>query len=378
MRAIRWLILALLPGLAQAQVQTQALAAAGDEPAEPPPAGFPSRQYIDSRGCVFLRDDSGGWSPRLARDGTPICGYPPTRSVRGLDGGPRLPALDPNAGRSSAELLAEALSRQIITGLRPGELASDPRPMEHLPDLGPEPASSAPAEELRAALATALALRRGMAGALHPNRRLCELLGYDDALGTGGLGDATQGYCDSLSGSDLLRFGFMRPVGSIAATGKGPAADVAVPDQGIGPARPPVRPPPRPPAPAPAAAAPSRPDKSAAAPATGQGAAAPVRPATGRQEAGPAPPSRPAATPGPGMIPADARYVQIGSFADPGQAEEAARIVAGLGYRVLRGRQQAEGKAVRILLAGPFADRESIVRAIDGIRKAGFRDAFPR
>ena len=61
-----------------------AIAQSGTEPhapSEEPPAGFEGHRYVDTAGCVFLREDAGGtvaWKPRLARDRTPICGDEPT------------------------------------------------------------------------------------------------------------------------------------------------------------------------------------------------------------------------------------------------------------------------------------------------------------
>ena len=46
-------------------------------PAELPSPSYQGQQYIDSRGCVFLRAGYGGevaWAPRLARDRKQLCG----------------------------------------------------------------------------------------------------------------------------------------------------------------------------------------------------------------------------------------------------------------------------------------------------------------
>ena len=50
-------------------------------PAELPPAGYAGQQYVDSRGCMFVRAGSGGkliWVPRVSREGAPLCNNPPS------------------------------------------------------------------------------------------------------------------------------------------------------------------------------------------------------------------------------------------------------------------------------------------------------------
>ena len=50
-------------------------------PAELPPSSFSGGQFVDSRGCVFIRagfDGTVQWAPRVTRDGRQICGLQPT------------------------------------------------------------------------------------------------------------------------------------------------------------------------------------------------------------------------------------------------------------------------------------------------------------
>jgi hypothetical protein len=64
-------------------------------PAELPPDGYAGQQYVDSKGCLFLRAGPEGnetWIPRVTRDGVPLCDNPPS--------GRRVPVADEDADPS--------------------------------------------------------------------------------------------------------------------------------------------------------------------------------------------------------------------------------------------------------------------------------------
>ena len=54
------------------------------------------------------------------------------------------------------------------------------------------------------------------------------------------------------------------------------------------------------------------------------------------------------------MIPASARYVQIGAYGDEGAAKAAMQDLSGRGYAVGEGRVKGEASSLRLVMAGPF------------------------
>ncbi|WP_420862453.1 SPOR domain-containing protein [Algirhabdus cladophorae] len=84
MRIIKTLSAALILGISMGSgASAQTLRSVG-EPAEFPPASFTPNQYVDSRGCVYIRAGISGnttWVPRVARNRTAVCGFQPSLSA---------------------------------------------------------------------------------------------------------------------------------------------------------------------------------------------------------------------------------------------------------------------------------------------------------
>ena len=89
-------------------------------PAELPPADYAGQQYVDSKGCMFVRAGRDGevlWIPRVSREGVPVCGNPPS--------GQRVPVLEEGAAatfepEAPPAAQADAASPPVASEAAPG------------------------------------------------------------------------------------------------------------------------------------------------------------------------------------------------------------------------------------------------------------------
>lgn len=353
----------------RAVIWLMALAVAGQAaPVPAPPEGFAAAQYVDGKGCVW-RQAGAEWEAQLDRGGRAVCGFPPTESARRTDPDqdrilslPVTPEPQPTP--------EEALLAQLSAGLRQGEFIDDPRPLEprREPDL---PVShDQVTTDLGALARNEAAMRVALAGGADGSSDLCRTLGYrpdPDQLPVLG-GDVTRGLCPGMRAptpQERLSDGATTaPAAPARAATAGTSAPASAARDTAGKAD------------APAVRQASRGNISGTVDGKRASTAAP---ATGGARTAPAARSPAQSTvPAVEMIPASARYVQIGGYRDDENATIAIRRLSGLGYRVAQTYSQDRGARLRLVMAGPFTDRQALVAALNRLRANGYPKAVAR
>ena len=315
-------------------------------PAPPPPDDFAALQYIDAAGCVFEREDR-EWAPRLDKAGGHVCGFPPTFSSRRTD--PQadriLPLGTPAAEPTAEDLLIEALA----SGLRAGEFTADPRPAETRREA--EPAKkSALTVELEDMVAQQGAFEAAVAPSGSAPTGLCGKLGYvTDPDGRPALGqDVTLGLCPGMRATT---------VSARVQEGARGVSEIATASGNIG------------------SGETARDVGSEGRALTPQ---AEVRPAAGASVVARRADGKAHRANTVEMIPASARYVQVGLYADAKNASGAIRRLSGLGYPVSQSYARRNEERVQVILAGPFRDRQSLIEALSRLRANGYPRAAAR
>ncbi len=100
-------------------------------PAEQPPASFTANQYVDSKGCVYIRagvDGNTSWVPRVSRSRKVVCGLSP--SIR-------------SGGNTAVAAAASQTQQPVQIGAAPTTAPKSPAPAAATPAVRPARATVA-------------------------------------------------------------------------------------------------------------------------------------------------------------------------------------------------------------------------------------------
>lgn len=363
--------------------------AAQGVPAEVPSSSYTGDQYIDSRGCVFVRVGFGAateWVPRVGRDRNQVCGQTPTSGV----------------ARTQPDLTAEN-GVTVIGGAAPVAAAPAPAP-------APTPAPTAPvivaapvvaAPQVPAARPAPVTVQAPQATTGCPDLPAAHqpyFTGEGVRCGPQAHFPGTPGPQSSLGGAAAEpRTGTPR---SFALSAPPPGYEVAWDDGRLNPYRGLGTPTgqaqmeqvwtntvPRRLASVPitrgtqvltrrqAAAAALAARTAAETPATGALVSAGTRSTRSRVPLA-AEPTAPVANEV--RVGAGHRHVLAGTFRGEGDASNAYQRLAATGLPARIGRVERQGQTLFVVMAGPYDDPQSLGRALVQARGAGFSGAITR
>jgi SPOR domain len=357
-------------------------------PRELPPSSFKGQQYVDSRGCVFLRAGLGGrtnWVPRVSRDRQVLCGYPPTLAALG-----RVPLRQDVAPETT---VAAATPAPVTTKPPMATVASAiPRaePVRQVAVAAPPPPQPTVTEAARVA-AQVDVVSRGSTG-----RQIGCFTNTPVPVRVALTNGGTAVICTRGDGTlEGARAPIYPPGSGVGASLDQPGNPVNTVVRQTAPVRQATVVAEVVPEPAPVVIPPGYKaawDDDRLNPNRGRGTArgqaqqdqvwtrdvpavlvtqAPVT----RTRVSVSTKSDPAAAvPQAGVK----LYVQVGTFGVPENATGAKARLAGLGLPTAKGKINQGGKALQIVYAGPFASQADAQSALNAARGAGFGDAFIR
>ncbi|MCB1357336.1 MAG: SPOR domain-containing protein [Maritimibacter sp.] len=345
-------------------------------PAETPPAGYAKDVYVDSRGCVYVRASIGtsvNWVPRLSRDReTVVCGMTPTASVRGAAATPPAPpAPRPPTAMAPAPALAAARPAAMtepdpVIG-SPVSVAGGVGGVSRTLEVNC-PADGGVTRVKIGGDTVAVSCPRGMSRTTsyvvtHADGSRSRLVAHPASAGAAGTAFGSgYGLTASAPPYDPV------PVpGYVAA----PARRIEVPagykpawdDDRLNPNRGPRTP--YGDAQMSSVLDTSKVPMPAAEPAPVRIVARTVIGSKGQPDA---------AASTVAAVTAGARFVQVGAFGQPGNADRAIARLRGLGFTAATART---GSGLTLVMAGPFASPAELTRALQTLR-GYYPDAYPR
>lgn len=318
MQVCRALAAALVVAVASASHGGAKTLRADEGPAEYPPASYEGKQYVDSRGCVYVRAGYAGqvtWVPRVTRDRKLLCGFKPT----------------------FAKAAPEAVEEPAVVAV-PSQPAAPVTPVTVAPPPAKAP-PAAPTPKVAAAPSPAKAPAKPVRVQRPPKPLSLTIVrprdlpkGYEPAWKDGRLNpNRAKGTAE---GEAQMNMVWSQTVPRRLITSKADrVADAEFPYV----------------------------DRQMQKPRASTKSAPKVRVSTKRQE-----------------VAASHRYVQVGSYAVAANADKARARLQSMKLPVAIARSTRNGKPVQTVFAGPFQTQAHLNSALAAVRKAGYGDAFLR
>lgn len=305
-------------------------------PAEFPPAAFTANQYVDSAGCAFIRAGIGGavnWVPRVDRRRVQLCSFQPSIARPAP-----VVAMAPVASPVIAAPVRKAAPAPVVVA--PVQVAAAPQ-SPRIVESPPVPAPVAAPLQKRA----------------------------DFCVGRSGL---QPGFVSNRTGKTI-------DCGQVAPPATPQTAATAPATQGVGLLQPPT---------IPASNPIGRPARETVQPPAGYTrvwddgrhnpnrglpkatsmqlqSATGMRAVTSSRSAGPA-------------LGAGHSYVQVGTFADATNAQRLGQKFAAVGFPVGFAKRAQNGRALKVVVLGPFSTTNELSRALQSAQASGFTDAYTR
>jgi len=376
-------------------------------PAEFPPSSYTGKQYVDSKGCVFIRAGFSGtvtWVPRVSRSRQQICGQKPTFAKAPAPTPPKVaavvtptpkPAPKPTPARIAAPTPKPAPQRVVRAPVVKPSAAPKPtsfsRPVEQ---AVPTPAPTKPRRVVRRVVQAPVVIAPKPVAQPPTRQAVRRAVSACPSAST-----FSQAYINS-AGKLAVRCGPQQkdPTGRVAFA----QATTAVPTSAQRVAR--IVTPTKPPAGYNTVWDDGRLNPNRAR-GTAQGHAQMemvwtntvprrlIAVSTGQDvrrrivvqrdrkgkttlvavstKTAPATAAAPASA-------ATHRYVQVGTYGSPANANKAIRKLKAMGLPVRVSKVQSNGRALQIVLAGPFKRQANLKAALSAAQRAGYRDAVLR
>ena len=289
-------------------------------PKEFPPTGFVGNQYVDSTGCVFVRAGVNGqitWIPRVDRNRKLVCGFEPSvRPVRAAQ--PESGAPASQAQKSAPQQLPTVLSGPATGPTAPGTTQPAVQIVYARPLTADKTLCPQPPDIAHRYL-------------LSDGRRVtrCGPGDGDPVAYLNGLEATNLNVNDAQPAKRQVKRALAADAGEYQVVWSKGKLAVNTSDS------------------SPAAA--KKINRSAEQPAT----------ATVAVRSGP-------------------RYVQVGVYGEPGNADRAVATLKALGLKVSTAQSRSGQKPLRMVLAGPFESADELAMALRLARQSGYGDAFIR